>query len=514
MNTASKSSYNIELSFKEKYEKSQQEVAVLKQQLAELQRLIFGSKSERFIASDHDQNQLGLFGEDIPKDATSEQEQISYSRNKPKETCAERSRSKQVPVRALLSAHLPRVEEIIEPTSLDLSAVKIGEQITEILEYNPAKIFVRKIVGPKYVLKNQDTIVIAELPILPLPKSNAGAGLLAHILVSKYVDHLPFYRQRQIFKRQDLKLSDSTLSGWFNQATRLLEPLYDCLQNNLLKSNYLQADASPIGVQDSHKTCAERSRSKGSLHTGYHWVYHAPVEGLVLFKYDASRSAKAPSKFLQDFKGTLQTDGYKVSQNLQIKTALKHLSCMAHARRYFEKALDNDHSRASYALQQIQRLYALERKIREKKINNPTVIRYRRRYAKPILKQVHDWMQQEYPKVLPKSSIGKAIAYSLRLWSQLSAYIEDPKYHIDNNLIENAIRPLALGRKNYLFAGSDKAAQKAAMMYSFFATCKINQVEPYPWLQDILQRIPEYKVNKLDQLLPQNWKKTQTTTND
>lgn len=496
MNVTSKSSHDTQLSFKEKYEKSQQEVAVLKQQLIELRRLIFGSKSERFIASQADEHQLGLFAEDIQQKVTVEQEQISYSRVKSKE--------KQVPVRALLPAHLPRVEEVIEPTSLDTDAVKIGEQVTEILEYNPAKIFVRRIVRPKYVIKDQNNIVIAELPTLPLPKSNAGAGLLAHILVSKYVDHLPFYRQRQIFKRQDLKLSDSTLSGWFNAATRLLEPLYDCLQNNLLQSNYLQADESPIGVQDSHKS--------GSLHTGYHWVYHAPEQGLVLFKYDTSRSAKAPSKFLQDFRGTLQTDGYKVYQNLRIKGTLKqHLSCMAHARRYFEKALDNDHSRASYALEQIQRLYALERKIREKQLDDTTIIRYRRRYAKPILKQLHDWMQKEYPKALPKSSIGKAIAYSLRLWLQLSAYTKDAKYQIDNNLIENAIRPLALGRKNYLFAGSHKAAQKAAMMYSFFATCKINHVEPYAWLHNILQRIPEHKANKLDQLLPHNWKKKATS---
>jgi len=495
VNAASKYSHNTELSFKEKYEKSQQEVVVLKQQIAELRRLIFGSKSERFIPNDHDNHQLGLFEKDTQQEETTEKEQISYSRTKLKE--------KQIPVRVLLPAHLPRVEEIIEPISLNTDAVKIGEQITEVLEYNPAKIFVRKIVRPKYVLKDQQSIVIAELPTLVLPKSNVGAGLLAHILVSKYVDHLPFYRQRQIFKRQELKLSDSTLSGWFNQATRLLEPLYDCLQNNLLKSNYLQADESPIGVQDSHKA--------GSLHTGYHWVYHAPVEGLVLFKYDTSRSAKAPNKFLEDFNGTLQTDGYKVYQNLHIKGTLKqHLSCMAHARRYFEKALDNDHSRASHALEQIQVLYALERKIREKQLDNQKVIRYRRRYAKPILKQLQNWMQKEYPKVLPKSSIGKAIAYSLRLWPQLSAYIEDGNYQIDNNLIENVIRPLALGRKNYLFAGSHKAAQKAAMMYSFFANCKINEVEPYAWLYDILQKISEHKVNKLEKLLPQNWKKVVT----
>jgi len=411
------------------YKESQVKYDYLEQQLAELKRLIFGSKSERFIAGDI--GQLGLFTEYPTTETLPEQEQISYSRTKPKE--------KQIPVRALLAAHLPRVEEIIEPEDLHQGAVKIGEQITEILEYNPAKVFVRKIVRPKYALKNKERIVIAELPSLTLPKSNAGAGLLAHILVSKFVDHLPFYRQRQIFKRQKLELSDATLSGWFNATTTLLEPLYDCLEKQLLQSKYLQADESPIGVQDSHK--------KGRLHTGYHWVYHAPVEGLVLFKYGKGRATKAPQEFLQDFSRTLQTDGYKVYQNLKTTGEIELLSCMAHARRYFEKALDNDKSRASYALQQIQLLYSIEAKARERNVNVVTKKRYRTLYAKPVLEQLHIWMQEQYNGVLPKSTIAKAIAYSLRLWDQLSAYTNDGNYHIDNNPIENTIRPLALGRK-------------------------------------------------------------------
>lgn len=494
MNATSTSSVDTQLPFKAKYEKATQEILVLKQQISELRRLIFGSKSERFISSDDTTSQLGLFEDIVSQEVCLEKQQISYSRNKPKE--------KQVPVRALLPAHLPRVEEIIEPESLHQNAVKIGEQITEILEYNPAKLFVRKIIRPKYAVKEQHKIVIGALVSLPLPKSNAGAGLLAHILVSKFVDHLPFYRQRQIFKRQKLQLSDSTLSGWFNATTKLLEPLYDCLHNKILQSNYLQADESPIGVQDSHKS--------GSLHTGYHWVYHAPIEGLVLFKYDKSRSLKSPQAFLEEFSGTLQSDGYKVYQNLQLKGNLKSLFCMAHARRYFEKALDNDKSRASYALEQIQKLYALERKIKQNQANRKLIERYRRRYATPILKAMYNWMQEQYPKVLPKSAIAKAIAYSLKLWNGLCAYTGNGNYLIDNNPIENTIRPLALGRKNYLFAGSHKAAQKAAMMYSFFATCKINNVEPYAWLNDVLNRISEHKANKLEELLPQNWKKTNT----
>jgi len=474
---------------KKDYEKLLYKCEDLQGQLSELQRLIFGSKSERFIACS-DATQLGLFQKQEADTDSVTTEDIQYTRDKPS--------SKKKPVRHVLPAHLPRIEEVIEPDTIYDGAKKIGEEVTELLEYNPAQVYVRRIVRPKYVLPQNDGIIIAKLPTLPLAKSNAGASLLSHILVSKFVNHLPFYRQIQIFKRQQLVLSDATISGWFNAATDLIQPLYQTLEKQLLLSNYLQADESPIGVQDSHK--------KGKLHTGYHWVYHAPVERLVLFKYDKSRSAKAPQRFLQKYTGTLQTDGYKVYQNLQTQGSIKLLSCMAHARRYFEKALDNDKSRASYALQQIQRLYAMERKVKERAIDTLTKKRYRDIVAKPILEQLKKWLEDNRYQVLPKSSIAKAITYSLRLWKSLESYTQDGNYLIDNNLIENAIRPLALGRKNYLFAGSHKAAQKAAMMYSFFASCKINDVEPYAWLKDILERIPDHKANKLEELLPHNYK--------
>jgi len=463
----------------------------LKRELIELKRLIFGSKSERFVPNTDDL-QLGLFTEESQISNQAEQTQISYHRSK----------TKKHPVRLPLASHLPRIEEIIEPDNVVVGSVKIGEEITEVLEYTPSKVYVRKIIRPKYALPDDAGITIASLPSLILPKSNIGAGLLAHICVSKFVDHLPFYRQIQILKREGVIVAMSSMTGWFSKGVIQLEVLYEVLQKRVLQSQYLQGDESPIKVQDNHK--------KGSLHTGYHWVFHAPIERLVLFKYDPSRSAKVPKDFLQEFSGTLQTDGYRAYQNLNTKYPIKLLCCMAHARRYFEKALDNDNARASYAMQQIQKLYAIERKIKERTVNTQIIKRYRGLCAKPILEKLHSWMQQEYIKVLPKSAIGKAFVYSLNLWDKLSGYTEDGKYLIDNNLIENAIRPLALGRKNYLFAGSHKAAQHAAMMYSFFATCKINDVNPYLWLHDVFKRLPEHKANKLEELLPQNWKNPDT----
>ncbi|WP_188112257.1 transposase [Aquimarina sp. RZ0] len=213
-------------------------------------------------------------------------------------------------MRAALAAHLPRVEETIEPEKLPIGAKKIGEEITEVLEYNPSSIFVRKIIRSKYVVPEEQKIVIGSLPLLPIPKGNAGAGLLSQILVNKFCYHLPFYRQQQIFKSQVVVLSEATICGWFNASTRLLVPLYDCLQKQILQSNYLQIDESPIGVQDTHKTAAKSKRRKRKLHMGYHWVHHAPIEGLALFKYNPSRSKKVPETMLQEYNGTIQTDGY------------------------------------------------------------------------------------------------------------------------------------------------------------------------------------------------------------
>jgi hypothetical protein len=228
---------------------------------------------------------------------------------------------------------------------------------------------------------------------------------------------------------------------------------------------------------------------------------------LVLFKYAKSRSGVTPQTILTEhnFKGTLQTDGYAVYQALPNDITL--LGCLAHGRRYFEKAVQNDSKRASYALEQIQLLYKMERKAKEQAITNEVLKRYRQLYAKPILQHLKKWMEKQASEVLPKSLMGKAITYNLHLWENISKYVEDGSYHIDNNLIENTIRPLALGRKNYLFAGSHGAAQNAAMFYSFFATCKVNNIEPMAWLSDVLNRINDTKLSELDQLLPTpNWK--------
>lgn len=459
----------------------QQKIAYLEHELAQLKRMIFGSRRERFVPVGSGQLALGLESVET-LGATPQQEQISYTREKKKGKA----------IRLELPSHLPRQTQTIEPENLVEGAKKIGEAITEILEYNPGRLYVKKYVRPKYV--QQEQIVIAQLPTLPIPQGNAGPGLLAHLLISKFVDHLPFYRQVQQFKREEVKIAESTITGWFNASCQLLEPLYEELRRKVQKADYLNGDETPIPVQSSDK--------KGATHTGYHWVYRAPLEKLVCFDYQKGRGREGPSSFLKNFKGALQTDGYAAYEMFDSQADITLLACMAHARRYFEKALDNDRERASYMLSKMQELYTIERRAREAVFSYQQRYYYRKRKAKPVLKEIEKWLKNNIYEVLPKSAIREAIAYTLKLWPRLKGYMQNGQWEIDNNMVENSIRPVALGRKNYLFAGSHQAARNAAMLYSFLGTCKMNSIEPFEWLKGTLSKIPDCKISELEKLLP------------
>jgi transposase len=463
--------------------KRDEQIAQLTFQLEQLKRMIFGAKSERFVPTDP--AQATLF--EVQTTATPATQEVSYTRTK--------ALAKKQPVREAIAAHLPRVERVIEPEELPAGARKIGQEITETLEYTPGTIHVDRLVRPKYA--HDDRVLIAPMPSLPFPKSNLGASLAAHICVGKFADHLPLYRQRTQLKRAGLEVSDSTIGGWFQATATLLEPLGDALRNEVLAEPYLQVDESPIPVQDHHN-------EKG-IRKGYHWVYHAPLIKAVLFDYRAGRSEQFPIEVLKDFQGTLQTDGYVGYDKLAQQKHITALACMAHARRYFEQAQDNDRQRAQYALQKIGQLYAIERRCDEQQDPPDLRHQYRQKEAVPILQELEQWIKEQINVVPPKSPMGKALAYGLGLWPRLRAYAHDGRYLIDNNRIENTIRPLAIGRKNYLFAGSDRAARHAALIYSLLGTCKLHGVEPYAYLRDVVARIPEHKANKLSKLLPYNW---------
>jgi len=465
-----------------------QENAYLKQQLAELKRLLYGKKSERFIAPNP--LQASLF-ELEPVEAP-EPEKQTIERTKPK--------SSKKPVRQVLPAHIPRIDRIIEPTGVDLDgAVKIDELVTEYLNYIPSRLYVERIIRPKYKLKDNSIVAAPLDDAQPIEKSNVGAELLAYLLISKYCDHLPLFRLAKMFKRENVVIAESTMNDWVQNGMQLLKPLFEHLHKRVSRSSYLQADETPIPVLESIKP--------GSTHKGYYWVYHSPIDDIISFQYHKSRSADAVRDHLQNFKGYLQSDGYSGYNQFEAVPDVISLACMSHARRKFHEALTNDEEKAREALSLIKVLYDIETRAREQQMNHQQRYAIRQQEALPALQQLKQWLVAQQNKVLPKSAIGNAVFYTLKLWDRLTVYTEDGKLEIDNNLIENKIRPVAIGRKNYMFAGSHNAAARAGALYSFMAMCQTAEVNPMHWLTDVLKRINNHSIQHLDQLLPANWKK-------
>jgi hypothetical protein len=312
------------------------------------------------------------------------------------------------------------------------------------------------------------------------------------------------------FKRQGVDLSDSTLGDWVKEICELVIPLYNLHKEELLKRSYLMADETPIRVLDGQR--------KGQSHTGYFWVYYDPLNKEALFDYRQSRSRAGPGEMLVNFQGHLQVDGYNGYDETGRRDGITLLGCMAHARRYFEKALPNDKKRAAWMLEEIRLLYMIERFARNQRLTFDERLALRRENALPIMTEMRAWLDHEKLQVLPKSQMGKAIGYMLTFWERLLLYLEDGRFEIDNNLVENAIRPVALGRKNYLFVGAQRksllfgtgshnGAQRAAILYSLISTAKLHGHDPYVYLKDVISRIADHPYKKLQELLPANWGK-------
>ncbi|WP_430609120.1 IS66 family transposase [Myroides odoratimimus] len=476
--------------------KLEQKTSQLEQEKQELQRLVdllrrmqFGQKRERF--EDPNQTQLPL---EVQQAVLEEQEEvikqeITYSRQK-----------KKHPGRAKLPDHLP-VEEIEIYPEGDLSdKICIGKETTDVLDYVPGYFKIKRYIRYKYATKDKDNtqISIALLPERIIDKGIPSEGLLSTILVDKYVDHLPLYRQKQRFSRENIDIASSTIDGWAAQCMDALKPLYEKLLLDIKNEGYLQVDETTIKVLDEKK--------KDKSHLGYYWVYHAPISKLVMFNYSPTRSGSAALPVLENFKGYLQTDGYSGYKAYGAKSGVVHLGCWAHARREFERALDNDKTKAQHVLVEIQKLYAVERKAKEQNLTPEQIKELRLEQSLPIINELGKYMFVQMKLVLPKSQIGKAFAYSQTRWDNLSAYLYDGNLQIDNNLIENVIRPVAIGRKNYLFAGSHDAAQRAAMAYTFFANCKKHDINPYQWLKYVLENIQSINHKNITDLYPHNYK--------
>lgn len=483
------------IDYKTLYEQSQLRVVTLQHELEQLKRLIYGSRQERFVPSHNTTAQLSLdisTQTTLPTPATVQK--VAYTR-----TIVSKDTRTTVPTgRMKLPESLPRERVVIEPAEDIRGLRKIGEEITEELELVEAKLFVKQYVRPKYVKEGGEGILIAELPARPIDKGIAGPGLLAQVVIDKYIDHLPLYRQMERFKRAGILIPDATIGGWVSSVCKLLTPLYEAHKKQVLQVGYLQADETPIKVLDKDK--------KGTTHRGYYWVYHNLTEKVVLFDYQTGRGREGPEGILKDFQGYLQTDGYGVYDRFDDREGITLLNCMAHARRMFVEAIANDQPRAEYVLERIQPLYGMEQRAKEQALCFEQVALLRQQEAVPVLQSLGQWMKEQYVQVLPKSPIGKALAYSIERWEKLCVYTTNGMLSIDNNTVENQIRPIAIGRKNYLFAGSHQAAQRSAMLYSLLGTCKLHNINPFEWLKTILEKLPAHPINRITELLPHNYK--------
>jgi transposase len=499
--------------YQEVIKEKDQLIKKLTDQLAWLRRKFWKPSSEKFIPPDPAQRKLDFDGMEIlpeEEEAIKEaaQEIITYKRKKPEHI-------KKQPIRLPLPEHLRREIEIIEPEGIDENWVRIGEEATEVLENKPGELYVRRIIRYKYALKkdlqllqeiNPDTvknkvIKIAPLPLLPLPRANADASLLSELIMNKYMYHLPFYRQIAIFKLEGIKIPASTINDWFIGCSDLLRALYYRLKEIVLQTDYIQIDESTVPVINNEKHRAVKA---------YLWVVRSVMKNLVFFHYDkGSRAQKVVIELLHNYKGAVQTDAYQAYSIYENKKGILLLNCWVHARRKFTEALSEDKSGAEYALEQIGMLYKVEAMADDQGLDYEARAKLRSRLAYPIMCAFEKWIVNYMPKVLPQGRMSKALTYTYSLFHRLSRYHLDGHYQLDNNLIENTIRPLALGRKNYLFCGNHDAAENAAIMYSLLGSCATLNVNPREWLTDVLTRIPYYNNDyslDLAELLPHNWK--------
>jgi len=479
-------------------------------QVAWLNRQLFGRRSEKLAHLDP--NQSSLFDEVFAPQQRVEEIEVARQAAVAEIAVSDAERKKERRQRKLLE-NLPVVEEVIEPEGVDLLKYKrIGEERTRTLEFEPGRLYVKEIVRPKYGLKDNTAIpedgnrsvLIAPLPLLPIYKGLPGASMLAEILLQKYEYHVPFYRQVQAFRHLGLRIPENTLNGWFKPACELLSPLYEELKNEVLKRDYIQVDETTLPVinRDSHQAKKE-----------YLWVVRSVIDRQVFFHYeDGSRSGRTVETLLKSFKGYLQSDGYNAYNVFEGKSDICLIACMSHIRRSFEKALDEHKSLAEYALGEIQNLYRIERMADEKEMSHDERKALRKKLATPILTSFEQWMKDTYPTVLPRSRIGQAIAYSYSLWSRMKSYLKEGRLMIDNNLVENAVRPIAISRKNFLFCGNHQAAAHTAIICSLLASCKGAGINPREWLGDVIAKLPYYcqpgKTKNLKELLPAQWKKT------
>lgn len=471
----------------------------LKFELARYQRWRFGKKSEALGA-----DQIALWQAELDADIEALQKrledlQAGLQTKAPGE--------KRKPKREALPDNLPRIEVRQEPDGTTCGCgepmVRIGEDAAESLQMIPSRFWVKRTIRGKWACRCCESITMAPVMPAPIDKAIAGTSVIANVIVAKYVDHLPLHRQEGMYARMGVAIPRSTMAGWIGKIGVLFEPLTDLLAQRVVGFNALQADETPVPVLEP---------GSGKTASGYLWVYRTlpsdPVQA-VTFDFAMSRAQAHPNRMLAHFNGTLQVDGYAGYNEVLARPGVIEAGCLAHARRKFVEVYEATKSpEAQQAIVRIAALYQIEREFDDTAQAGCTLDRerYRQARAGPLLEAFHAWLTASYAKSPPRSALAKAMKYTINRWTALTRYIQDGRLPLDTNAVENAIRPVALGRRNWLFAGSDNGGQRAAQMYSLISTAKLNGIEPLAYLTDILERLPTARMKDLEAMLPWNWK--------
>lgn len=468
-------------------------------EMARLKRWQYGASSESFTAE-----QRSLFAESLDEDIEALEtalaaEQTALPNHQPTAAFVR-------PKRQPLPAHLPRIEHRHEPdacvcTNCQAPLRLIGEDTSEQLDCEPVRFFVHRHIRPKYACDHCETLTAAPLPAQIIDKGLPASGLLAQVLIAKYQDHLPLYRQEAIYTRSGVALSRSTLAGWVAGCGIALQPLVDALREHLLQQSVLHADETPVAVL---------TPGKGQTHRAYLWAYRNSASSprkAVVFDFQMSRAGRHAEAFLADFNGALMVDDYGGYKALFASHHRIELACLAHIRRkFFELHQASKSLIANQALGYIAQLYAIEAEAADSDHLQRQALRQLN--AKPVLNAFYDWLTITRTKVPKSSGTAKAIDYALKRWAALLRYLDHGEYPIDNNAIENAIRPIALGRKNWLFAGTETAGRRAAAIMSLIESAKLNGHDPFAYLKDILARLPTQPNSRIAELLPYHWQPT------
>lgn len=490
-------------------EEYDQRVAELESQIAELRRELFGPKSDRLTPEQQDQ--LSKLTEDLQAEAerpaaVSEGVLQDEEEEKKKKKRNRTGRRLRHPLPVQLETETITIEPELTPCDCcGKLPVCIGEEVTEEVDLIPAKIIRRRIVRKKYAYHcGNGGVAIAPLPPRLIPQSRLGLGLAVYIVLARFDDHLSFYWLEQQFReRHGLVIPRQQMVQWVQHIATWLRPIYDAMWQAMFAGGYLQVDETPVKVLDPEV--------RGKAARGYLWFYAVPG-GDVILEFDPSRGLAPVRKRLEDFNGTIQTDAYEVYQSLERKESLiQRIACLAHARRYFLKAVKENLAAAAWFITQIRSLYRIEAEIRDL----PPIERYerRRQQAPDLWESMKNRADELKPALLPKSTLGKAVNYFINEYEALKGYMRDGRFEIDNNLIENSIRPTAIGRKRWLFIGHPDAGWRSAVIYSILVSCRRRGINPQDYLTDVLGRLPAAKTSEIPDLLPANWKPRILNTN-